>query len=170
MNPLKNSRVAWSVAVAALALWASSVPLAWGEVTSRAAQFFDDTAEEDSSQTTLFQTGGSLVVPSGEGDTAQGIQCVPLPPSIAEVIPPVPTVVTPPAAHEGTFQICNPDPAVATDIERLIAARGFSATLRSGSSGCAELAIRVTSPASTGSASSTLSVGLGSAKNLTVKI
>jgi hypothetical protein len=149
------------MAALALALWASSAPIAWGQAAVRALSAADDTT-----QSTVVQSGDStVVVVRGEGDSATGTQCVPLPPPVADVVPPVPSVEPAPAAQEGTFHICQPDPAIASDIEHLIAGRGFSATLKSSGDGCADLTIRANSSASNGTASSTLSVG-----NLTIKI
>jgi hypothetical protein len=82
-------------------------------------------------------------------------------------------MVAPPVAagQEGNFHMCGPDAQAAQVIEQLIAGRGFSARLTSHGDGCADLAIKVTSPDSTsGRASSNLSVSLGAGRGLSIQI
>ena len=51
-----------------------------------------------------------------------------------------------------------------------MAGRSFSSSLSSRGDGCADLTIRVTSPVTSGSASSNLTVSLGGGRTLTIKI
>ena len=41
MALLNNSRLAWSVALASLALWATSVPMTWGQLSADANRMLD---------------------------------------------------------------------------------------------------------------------------------
>ncbi len=66
--------------------------------------------------------------------------------------------------------MCGPDASTAQALEQLIAGRGFSATLNSTADGCADLIVRATSPVGNGSATSRLSVSLGSGQNLQIQI
>jgi hypothetical protein len=144
MSFLKSPRLAWSIAVAALALWAISAPVSWG------ARFFDDAPAD----------------PTVDGSAP----CLPVPLPIQTMTPlfnPTPD----PAAPSGTFQLCGGDQqSTARAIEQLIAGHGFSASLSSQGSGCAALTIRVSPQASSGTASSQLNVGLGSGTNLSIQI
>jgi hypothetical protein len=144
MSFLKSPRLAWSIAVAALGLWAISAPVSWG------ARFFDDAPADPTA------------------DTAT--PCLPVPAAIQTLTPafnPTPD----PNASLGTFQLCGGDQqSTARAIEQLIAGHSFSASLSSQGSGCAALTIRVSPQLSGGTASSQLSVGLGSGANLSIQI
>jgi hypothetical protein len=167
MSPLKSNRLAWSVAVASLALWASSAPVTWGQVATGASNLFAQTAD-DSSTTTVDIQSGDTPLATTDG-TVQSAPCPTLPPAIAQLAPPTP--VTPSASGQpGTFHICGSDPNIETAIEQLIGGRGFSASLASHGDGCADLTIRPTSANTSGSASSNLSVSLGSGRNLSIQI
>jgi hypothetical protein len=167
MSPFKSTRLAWSVAVAALALWATSAPISWGQAASGAARLFDLPTDDTTTTTTTLVVDDEAV--------AQATACIPVPPAIAQVVqtPVVPVVPAAPAvtsADSGTFHLCGPDTQAAQDIERLIAGRGFSATLSARGDGCADLTIRATSGVNSGSSTSNLSVSLGSGHNLSIKI
>jgi hypothetical protein len=164
MAPLNNTRLAWGVALASLALWATTAPLAWGQV-SAGARGVSETLTSSSSSSSSDDTGVA------DDASAQSVPCVaPLPTQVA--IPAVPNVAPAPAdsADTGTFRLCGPDPSVAQAIEQLIAGRSFSASLSARGDGCADLTIRVTSQTVGGSASSRLIVSLGSGQNLDLNI
>ena len=170
MASLKNTRVAWSVAFASLALWATSVPSTWGQVAAGATRWFDDPVPEQ-------QSNDSSSPLSAEDTDRQSLPC---PPPIVVSIPPTVTAVTPPApppppasadAQEATFHLCGGDmSAAARAIEQLVAGRGFNSRLSARGDGCADLSVRVTSPATSGSATSRLQVSLGSGQNLSIQI
>jgi hypothetical protein len=165
MATLKSTRLAWSVAIASLALWATSVPVTWGQVAAGAARYFDEN-DSPSTSTSVDDAG------------AAGAVCPPTP-QIA-IIPPAvtaPSEPNPPAAdsttgQEGTFHLCGGDmQPTAQAIEQLIAGRSFSASLSARGDGCADLTIRVASQQKTnGTASSRLNVSLGSGQNLSIQI
>jgi len=71
---------------------------------------------------------------------------------------------------QGTFHLCGADTSAAQAIEQLIAGRSFSASLNTTADGCADLSIQATSPVGNGSATSQLSVSLGSGQNLQIQI
>jgi len=179
MAPLNNPRIAWSVALASLALWATSVPLTWGQLSADATRMLDVPTVSTSSADS--PTGDEAQQPD-----AAGTPC-PAPPAAAAV----PAVITsllptpppaPPAAQvpavatatgtgsQGTFHVCGADASAAQALEQLIAGRSFSATLKSTADGCADLIVRATSPVGNGSATSRLSVSLGSGQSLQIQI
>jgi hypothetical protein len=169
MSPLKSNRLAWSVAAAALVLWATSVPSTWGHVAGGAARLFDQPTDETATSTTSIQvtdTTTSIVTTDG----AMIEPCVPMPPTIAEIVPTVPPPAAQPGADEGTFNLCSADPGIAKAIEDLVAGRGFSSSLVARGNGCAELTIRATSPVTSGSATSNLNVSIGSGRSLSIRI
>jgi len=151
MRRLNNPRIAWSVAIAALALWATSAPSSWGQVATAAGRFFDDAPAD---QTTL-----DLSAP-----------CLPIPSAIQTMTPlfsPTPE----PGAQTGTFRLCGGDQqATAQAIEQLIGGHGFSASLSSHGDGCADLNIRVGSQPSGGTSTSKMNVSLGTGTTLSIEI
>jgi hypothetical protein len=171
MHPLKSNRVAWSVAIASLALWVTSAPVSWGAV-SLFGQSADNGANAPGND--VLQLGDTTVV-NIDGD-APSAQCPTVPPAIATLIPPTATTgaVTPAgsagAGQQGTFHVCGSDPQTAQAIEQLIAGNGFSATLSARGDGCADLGIRVNPGIGNGSSSTNLSVSLGAGRNLVVQI
>jgi hypothetical protein len=161
MPSLKSPRVAWSIAVAALALWATSVPVSWGQAA--VGHFFDDAPVDQ--------------------PTDQTAPCLPIPAAIQTLTPilltpapnPAPAVAQAPApntsAQTGSFRLCGGDQQnTAHAIEQLIAGHGFSANLSSTGDGCADLSIRVSPQVSGGTASSQMNVSLGSGANLSIQI
>jgi hypothetical protein len=159
MAPLKNTRLAWGIALASLALWATTAPMAWGQVLA-GARTVSDTLTAPSDDAGL-----------ADDASAQSVPCVaPLPTQVA--IAPLPTLAPAPAGSSdtGTFRLCGPDQSAAQAIEQLIAGRGFSASLSARGDGCADLTIRVTSQSVGGSASSRLIVSLGTGQNLDLDI
>jgi hypothetical protein len=154
MPSLNNPRIAWSIAVAALALWATSAPVSWGQAA--ATHLFGD--------------------PGTDQPADQTTPCFPIPSAIQTMTP----LVTPPAnpapapnasAQSGTFRLCGGDQqSTAQAVEQLIAGHGFSASLSSTGDGCADLTIRVSSQPSGGMASSQMNVSLGSGANLSIQI
>jgi hypothetical protein len=171
MRPLKSNRLAWSVAAAALALWATSVPTTWGNVASGAARLFDQGTEDTTTTTTtsINVTDMTVVAPANPDGQATE-QCLPIPPAVTEIVPSIPPATTMPSADEGSFRVCGADTNVARAIEQLIAGRGFSTSMVSRGDGCADLTIRVTSPSTSGSASSNLNVSIGSGRSLSMRI
>jgi hypothetical protein len=173
MSPLKSNRLAWSVAVAALALWATSAPVTWGQVAAGATNLIAQTTDDgvNANTTTVdVQAGDTTITTNDSG--APGAPCATpvLPPSIAPAIPPTPVTSVAAGGQPGTFHVCGADPALETAIQQLIGGRGFSATLESHGEGCADLTIRPTSDVASGTASSNLSVSLGSGRNLSIQI
>ena len=170
MAPLKSTRLAWSVALAALALWATSVPSTWGQVATGATRWFDDITPQQ------FDDSAS--------DSAADPDRAPACPPVTLTVPPAVTAITPPAlvnppppqpaagdSQEGTFHLCGGDTsAAARAIEQLIAGRGVNSSLSVRGDGCADLTIRVTSPSTGGSATSRLQVSLGGGRNLAIQI
>jgi hypothetical protein len=171
MSPFKNTRLAWSVAIASLALWATSVPLTWGQLSSDATRVLDvtPTTFDDMQQTDTSATP----CPAVPAAAVAGV-----PPAIASLLP-TPLPPAPAAAQsatgsgttsQGSFHLCGPDASAAQAIEQLIAGRSFSASLNTTSDGCADLSIQATSPVGNGNATSRLSVSLGSGQNLQIQI
>jgi hypothetical protein len=122
---------------------------------------------ETHTQTTTTNDGADVVcitLPTGAGDVMPPAAVAPPPP------PPPPMPDTTTTAQQGTFSLCGPDAATEDAIEQLIAGRGFSATLVSTGNGCAQLTLRVSPQVSSGTASSNLSVSLGSGRQLTIAI
>ena len=175
MNPLKSNRLAWSVAVASLALWATSAPVSWGQVAWGHARLVDQEQTQTTDDTTLAIDTDINTTANDTG--AQNAPCPTVPPAIAQLVPTViaqlvPTPVTPNVAsgQAGTFHICGPDPQAERAIEQLVAGRGFSSTLSAGGDGCAELIIRPSGQVGSGSNSSNVSVSLGSGQSLSIQI
>jgi hypothetical protein len=175
MNPLKSNRLAWSVAVAALALWATSTPVSWGQVALGSARLFDQQQTQTTDDTTLATD--TDINTTANGTVAESAPCPTVPPAVAQLVPTViaqlvPTPVTPSAASDQpcTFHICGPDPQTERAIEQLVAGRGFSSTLSAGGDGCADLIIRPGGQIGSGSSSSNVSVSLGSGRTLSIRI
>jgi hypothetical protein len=178
MRPLNSNRVAWSVAAAALALWATSVPTTWGNVASGAARLFDQGTEDTTTSTSITTTtdinvNDMTVVAPADGQVTE--QCLPISPAVAEIVPAIPPVTIPtvstlPNADQGSYRVCGADANIARAIEQLIAGRGFSTALVSRGDGCADLTVRVTSPSTSGSATSNLNVSIGSGRSLSMRI
>jgi hypothetical protein len=175
MNPFKSNRVAWSVAVAALALWATSAPVSWGQVAFGSAHLF----EQDQDQTQTPEDTARAIDPNAIDDdtAAQTSPCPTLPPAIAELVPPaiaqlVPTPAIPPvtSSQAGTFHLCGPDSQAERAIEQLVAGRGFNSTLTARGDGCADLTVSPSGQTSSGSSTSNLSVSIGSGRTLSIKI
>jgi hypothetical protein len=175
MAPLKNPRLAWCVALASLALWATSVPLTWGQHSADAIRMLDVTSTTTSLDDSQQPADAATPCPPAPAPPVEA-----LPPAIASLLPAQtpPTAAPAPAApaassgtaSQGSFHLCGPDASTAHDIEHLIAGRSFSASLSSTADGCADLMIRPTSPVGNGSATSQLSVSLGSGQNLQIQI
>ena len=168
MAPLKSAPLAWGIAIAALALWATSVPTTLGHASVGAAGLFNDAAARLDINDTE----------NGQPDQPAPA-CPPniltLPPPASDMTPPPPLTPAQPATvdgQEGTFHLCGgaDTSAAARAIEQLIAGRGFSASLSSRGDGCADLTIRVNSSSTGGSASSRLKVSLGSGQSLDIEI
>jgi hypothetical protein len=153
-----STRVAWSVAIASLALWATSVPMTWGQVAVGASRLVDET---------LTPTNDDQAVT--EQATSTEIPCLPVPPTLAPV--PAPTLIDPGTSDgSATFHVCGPDAQAEQTIAQLIGGRGFSATLSADGSGCADLTIKVSPKRAGGTASSHLAVSVGMQRTLTLDI
>jgi len=157
MRPQQSNRLAWSVAVASLALWAVTAPVTWGQQVATGANGLFDQADPGADITTLTTTT-TTTEDSQLADSP--IAACPTP------MPSTPVVATGPR----TFTICGADSGIERDIEQLIGGHGFSATLNSHGGSCAELTIRPTAQISSGSSSSNLSVSLGSGQTLSIQI
>ena len=144
MALLNNSRLAWGVAIASLALWATGAPQTFGSVLG-------------------FNDGQAAT-----GDATQTIPCLPVAPL---VVTPAPQPDTSSATSNGAFHLCGPDPQAASAIEQLIGGRGFSASLSARGDGCADLTIQANPQSSVGgSVTSHLVVSLGSGQSLDLQI
>jgi hypothetical protein len=166
MAVLKSTRFAWAVATASLILWAASAPVTWGQVVGGATRLLQQTPDEAIPDGPAVQDAACPTPPSPQpSDVA---------PSQAPAFPALPTMTLPAPASTGQpnqFRVCGADPQLAQRIEQVIAGRGFSTTLSSRDDGCADLLVSVTSPAITsGRASSTVNVGLGSGQMLSIQI
>ena len=167
MNPLKSNRLAWSVALASLALWASTAPVTWGQVATGATSLFAQTADDGAASNTTnvdIQVGDTTIT-TNDG-SVQSAPC----PAITQVTPPAPPAPAQAVGQPGTFHICGADSNVETAIQQLVGGRGFSATLASHGDGCADLTIKPNSELASGSSSSNLSVSLGSGRNLSIQV
>lgn len=167
MHPLNSNRVAWGVAAAALALWATSAQVTLGQAAAGPAHLFQTATDMNTNTTIDAQADdGTAIEPAPASGSAQ---CVPLATPAPALVEPLPTVDT--STSGATFHICGPDSGVEHAIEQLIAGRGFNASLRAGGDGCADLTIRPSgSPVGSGSTSTNLSVSTGSGHTLTLRI
>jgi hypothetical protein len=178
MAPLKSTRVAWSIAIASLALWATSAPLTWSQAAVKSAgQLFDQIVDETTttSTTTVSQTVANETISTTADEVgAVGVPCPTLPPAQTQPAPAAPAPAAPApvgGSQQGTFHLCGADADVARSIEQLIAGRSFNASLVSHGDGCAELTVSVTSPAiASGRAASTLKISPGSGRSLSIQI
>jgi hypothetical protein len=158
MAPHKSARLAWSVALACFALWATSASATWGQAVAGAGHLL----EQGDDNTAVVSDDTTVLSP-------------PCPPLTIEPQQPVVAVPEPAASGassaDGAFHLCGSDPQVSHAIEQLIGGRGFSATLSARGDGCADLSIHATSPSiANSSASSDLSVSLGSGQRLSIQI
>lgn len=162
MTPQRSTRIAWSIAVAAIALWATSAPAAFGQISFDAQRFFQSASD----QSNITQSDGDASTIVTDADTSAGA-C----PTTTPVQPSTPPAASSSGPQEATFHLCGASSETARAIEQLIAGRSFSSTLSSHGDGCADLTIRVTSTNPTnGTASSNLSVSLGGGTNLSIEI
>jgi len=171
MHPLNSTRVAWGVAAAALALWATSAQVTLGQAAAGQAHLFQTATDMTTTTTTTTTTidtqadDGTTLEPAPAGSE----QCVPVAAPAPALVAPTPSVDT--SASVATFHICGPDSGIEHAIEQLIAGRGFNASLRAGGDGCADLTIRPSGSAvGSGSSSTNLSVSTGSGHTLTLTI
>jgi hypothetical protein len=171
MASLNNTRVAWSVAVASLALWATSVPTTWGQISAGATQLLNQTDQQpgtsDSSALQAVPCPPGLLLPQAVIDafSAAAATSAPVTPEVGSSVPPAEG-----NAQERTFHVCGQDATTEREMEQLIAGRGFSTSITSTGDGCADVTIRATSPAGSGRASTNLNVSLGSGRNLSIQI
>jgi hypothetical protein len=159
-----STRLAWSVAIASLALWATSVPMTWGQVAAGASRLVDETLAPTNDEQAVTDDGTSTSVP-----------CLAVPPTPvpAAVVPaPVPDNASsaPAGASSGTFHVCGPDSQAEQAIAQLIGGRGFSASLSAHGDGCADLTINVSPQPVGGTAASRLAVSLGAQRTLKLDI
>jgi hypothetical protein len=173
MASLNNTRVAWSVAIASLALWTTSVPTTWGQISAGATQLLNQTDQQpgtnDSNAFQAVPCPPGLLLPQAVIDafSASAAATAPATPELN----PGSTVPSADAnTQERTFHLCGPDAGTEREMEHLIAGRGFSASITSTGDGCADVTIRTTSPAGSGRASTNLNVSLGSGHNLSIQI
>jgi hypothetical protein len=155
-----STRLAWSVAIASLALWATSVPMTWGQVAAGASRLVDETltpTNDDQPAVTDDSTSSAIACPT----------VVPTPPAAA-----APAMTNPAASGAGsaTFHLCGPDPQAEQAIAQLIGGRGFSTSLSAHGDGCADLTVNVSPQPASGTASSHLAVSLGAQKTLKLDI
>ncbi len=180
MTPRTQTRLAWAIALASVALWVTSVPATFGSAAAGSlgtvAQRLIQTQSTD--QTTTNED--DVHVTTGDVTAQQGAPCPPLTPAAAESAPPAdatsPGLTVGPSSSsptEAAFRLCGTaDPAAERAIERLIAGRSFSSVLRSRPDGCADLTITIDprSVPSAGRSSSNVSVSIGSGQALSVQI
>jgi len=169
MNPFKSNRLAWSVAVASIALWATSAPITLGQVASGTVRLLDQATTDDTSISISDETATMA------SDSSTQSVCptpVALPPAVAQLLPPTPVTgsVPVPAGQDGTFHICGADTQAEGAIAQLVAGRGFSATLTARGDGCADLTVHPNGQVGNGSSTSNLSVGVGSGRTLSIQI
>ena len=176
MSPFKSTRIAWSVAVAALALWATSAPVSWGQAAADATHLFNQSMDDTQNSTTVINITQDSDINANTATDDSTAQAAPLrtrPPAVAESIPTItvpPVAVAPTSADSRTFHLCGADAQAEKDIAALIAGRSFNTTLSARGDGCADLLVKATSPATSGSSTSNLSVSLGSGRSLSIKI
>ncbi len=172
MGLFKSTKLAWSIAIASLALWAASAPLSVGQAAPIATRLLQQTTDESTSTSSIDTVVTNDPTTTTSSDKAA--PCPAVPEAMTQSPTPVPTSITAssaPAAADGTFQICGPDDAVARAIEQLIAGRSFSASLTTAGNGCASLTIKATSAsASGGRAASTLNISPVSGQRLSIQI
>jgi hypothetical protein len=153
-----STRLAWSVAIASLALWATSVPMTWGQVAAGASRLVDETLTPTDDDQAATDDGAAATIP-----------CLPAPATSVPV--PAPALTSPGAAGSAaTFHVCGPDAQAEQAIAQLIGGRGFSASLSAHGDGCADLTISVAPQQVGGSASSHLAVSLGTQRTLKLDI
>jgi hypothetical protein len=169
MHVLNNNRLAWSVAIASLALWLTSAPVSWGGTRADTAGSFEQ-SEDGSADTPPVDAEVGETLPPPIDASAQNPLCPVIPPAIAQLVPSPTTPGPALTGPEGTFHMCGENPQAARAIEQLIAGRGFSARLTARGDGCADLTIRVTSGMVNGSNTSNASVSLGSGRNLSIQL
>ena len=173
MASLNNTRVAWSVAVASLALWATSVPTTWGQISAGATQLLNQSdqqpASSDSSALQAVPCPPGLLLPQAVIDAFSASTAATAPVS-PELNPGFSVPPADPNTQERTFHVCGPNATTEREMEQLIAGRGFSASVTSTGDGCADVTIRATSAAGNGRASTNLNVSLGSGHNLSIQI
>jgi hypothetical protein len=170
MGTLKSTKLAWSIAIASLALWATGAPFSSGQVLPIASRLLQQTTDDSTSTSSIDTVVNQTTKSSDDTTLAEGAPCPAVPGAMTQ--PPAPAPAAPASgAQEGTFHLCGPDNQAARAIEALIAGRSFNASLTSHGDGCADLTIRATSTAASGgSASSTVSVSLGSGQRLSIQI
>ena len=172
MNPFKSNRLAWSVAVASVALWATSAPVSFGQVASGTVRLFDQTNTTDETSIVVDDAStNDISAQSAACPTPPAVAPETLPTVIAQLLPTLVPVTPPaPAGQDGTFHLCGADRNAEGAIAQLVAGRGFSATLTARGDGCADLTVRPFGEAGSGSSSSNLSVSLGSGRTLSIQI
>ncbi len=153
-----NSRLAWVIALASVALWAATAPATLGSLGKQEA---DAPAESNPAMQSL---GTTEPVPP---QTAGELQCEAAPTPGSASSPDNATPSTAQPLLEATFRLCaGPDPQAERAIEQLIDGRSFRARLVSRADGCADLTISVSPQSSAGSfigrQSTLLTVGSGS--------
>lgn len=170
MAPLNSTRVAWSIAIASLALWATSAPMTWGQMVATADHLFQASSDDDPTPQAVSDETITTTTTVTNTSTTDAAACpTPAAPSPAGQAPAPPANSSGP--QEATFHLCGADAATAHAIEQLIAGRPFSATLSAHGDGCADLTIRVTSSTpNSGMSTSNLSVSLGGGQRLSIQI
>src|SRR5579859_911892 len=161
MTPRRSAALAWSIAIASLLLWVSSATSVWGQaVPSPNDSTTSATDDSDGSTSTFTTTGDSAPCPAGPTAVTPSTGAAAPGPDLSSGGP----------VQEGSFHLCGPNDQVARAVEQLIAGRGFSASVSTRGDVCADLTIKATSPVSSGRASSTLKVSLGSGQSLSIQI
>jgi hypothetical protein len=172
MGLLKSTRLAWSIAIASLALWAASAPLGWSQVLPIAGGFLQQAPDPSNSTASIDNVvNDTTTTDSDTPGNVPAIPCPAMPDAKTQPPAPAPAAASASGATEGTYQLCGPDDQAARSIEQLIAGRSFSASLSTSGNGCASLTIKTTSAApASGRASSTVKVSLGSGQPLSIQI
>jgi hypothetical protein len=174
MTPFSSTRLAWSVAIASLALWVTSAPISWGRMADDATRLIGDAVPQQADDAPPADDSSSQLAPcppapssTSTGTTTSISTSTSTTPDVAAPVPPAPA---PNQNQQATFHLCGPDPQSERAIAQLIAGHTFSASVSARGDGCADLTIRVNPQLAGGSATSQMNVSLGSGQSLTIQI
>jgi hypothetical protein len=168
----RDGRLAWAIAIAAVAFWAATAPATLGSLLLQegSGSLSSGPPQETNAAPLpiLEQTGAELQcesAPTAAPTSTDDATSEAAPQSDSEGSP----------GSEAAFRLCGgPDPAAEQAIERFIAGRGFRARLVSRGDSCADLTITVSPRSSAGSfvgrQSTLLTVSAGSTGLISIQI